>query len=231
LVSAVAGHEVPDEGADPVPVLPGGVGATRVEPFVGGDEVGSVLPERRQIVLADAGAEVEQHRRDRRRVGVDRAPGHGVELGWGVGEPGEDRADEDAAADPGLVEASHRVEASRRMGGPGLGEAPDVLVEGADREAQRDLGVAGGVGEEVPVPQDEGALGEDRERVAGLGEDLDDAPGEVVLAWGGRATSISNRMGESALGLVALAGCLLARIIVVARVQLRPSRDRARRGE
>lgn len=80
-----------------------------------------------------------------------------------------------------------RATASRRRAGggrPGLGEAPHILVEGADREAEGDVGASGGVGEQVPVAQDQGALGEDRERVAVLGEDLDDAAGEVVLAFG-----------------------------------------------
>ena len=67
---------------------------------------------------------------------------------------------------------------------PGSVRAPHVLVERADREAQLDAGAASRLDETVEVAEHERALREDRERVPGLAEDLDDALRQPVLPLG-----------------------------------------------
>ena len=99
-----------------------------------------------------------------------------------VGEPGQDRRDQHAARDAGLVQARERLDAAPGRGRAGLADAPDLLVECADREVDAHVGALGGGREQVEIAQDHGRLREDRERVAGAAERLDDAAREPVAA-------------------------------------------------
>ena len=86
---------------------------------------------------------------------------------------------------PGFVQAGDGLKVRRGTGGPRLGFAPPVVVESPGRDGALDVGAAERVGESIEVAEDEGALGEDRKRVAGLGEHVDDAPGEAYLSSAG----------------------------------------------
>ena len=68
------------------------------------------------------------------------------------------------------------------MGGRRLGLAPDVFVEGRDRERDRDARAARSLGEHVDVADDHRAARDDAERGARLGEGLDARAGEAVAA-------------------------------------------------
>jgi hypothetical protein len=128
---------------------------------------------------------VQQHRRDRRGTSVERASDHRVELGGASERPGSTGGDEDVAGHPGFVQAGDGLKVRRGTGGPRLGFAPPVVIESPGRDGALDVGAAERVGESIEVAEDEGALGEDRTRVAGLGEHVDDAPGEAYLSSAG----------------------------------------------
>ena len=121
-------------------------------------------------------------RRHRHRAGLDARRRRPLELRRAVGQAREDRRHQHAARDAGLVELRHGPQPLLRVRRAGLGGPPDVLVERADREVHPHVGARRRLRQQVEVAQDERRLGEDRERVAGLGEHLDDAAGQPVLA-------------------------------------------------
>ena len=126
-----------------------------------------------------------------------------------IGYPGKDGHHQHAGGDTRLVEPPDRVEALAWVGRPRLRTRPGIGVEGSDREVDADLGGPGGPGQDVQVPEHQGRLGEDRERVAPFGEYLDDLAGQLVLALrrlvGVGVGSHRDRMARPALwgGLVA----------------------------
>jgi hypothetical protein len=135
--------------------------------------------------LAHPGLQVDDH--PARDAGGARLGGgghHGVDGLGRVGEPGEDGGDEHPARQPPLPQLGQRLEALAGRRRAGLGRPPDVLVEGAHGEAHGHVGPLGRLGQHVGVPQHQGRLGQDGERVAGPAQLLDQAPGQVVLALG-----------------------------------------------
>lgn len=90
-----------------------------------------------------------------------------------------------ARQDAGLPQCGDGLQARLGVRGAGFGEPPHIVVDG--REGQRDARAhpaTGCLGEDVEVAADERALGQDRERVAGLRAGGDDAPGQAVAAFG-----------------------------------------------
>ena len=154
----------------------------RVHLLVGRDQVGPGPGQPPEVVLPDPRAQVEQDRGDRTGPGLDARLHHRLQLLGRVGQPRQHRRHQHAARHPGRVEPGHRLHPPQGMGRARLGELPHLLVEGADGEVGPHVGVGRGLGQEVEVAEDQRRLGEDGERVAGLGQHLDDAPGEVVLA-------------------------------------------------
>ncbi len=134
--------------------------------------------------FAGAGAEVEGEGGDAGGAGGGDLAEEGVQVFLGVGEGGQDRGDEDAAREACVADPADEVEAGLGAGGAGFEGVLEVAVQQGEGDADADRDGLGGLGEQGEVAGEDGALGEDGERGARVGEGLDDAGHEAVAALG-----------------------------------------------
>ena len=81
-----------------------------------------------------------------------------------VGEAGEEGAMPTDARTPASTSVAQRPQALARRRRPGLGRPPDVVVDGRDRERDRDVGAARRLREQLGVADDQRAARDDVER-------------------------------------------------------------------
>lgn len=101
-----------------------------------------------------------------------------------IGQTGEEGSHEHSGSHPRLRQLGDGLNPSHWGRRTGLGQAPHLGVEGAYREADRDIGAAGRLHEQVEVTRHESGFGQDGERVGKLGEHLEHSSSEPVLAFG-----------------------------------------------
>ena len=115
-----------------------------------------------------------------RGTGRDRGFDHAFDLARPIGDPRQDRCDQHASGDTGVVEGLHSIHPRARAGRPGLGRSPNVLVHGPDREGGRDGCDGRRFRQQVDVAQDERAFGEDGEWIPARDEGAQDAAHQAV---------------------------------------------------
>src|SRR2546423_5586598 len=141
------------------------VGA-RVELAIAGHELRVVVLEPREELLADAGPQVKEDRRDAGGARIERRRDHLAELTRVIRDAGQDRCDQDAARDARGVQRGDGLDPLAGVRRSGLAPPPRVVVERADRERGGDPCDASRVEQPIDVAQDQRALREDREGVA-----------------------------------------------------------------
>ena len=92
----------------------------------------------------------------------------------------DDRREIDRDRHARLAQPRHGLQPPRGRGGARLHAARQRPVEGRDRHGDMGEAVPGHVRQQVPVPEHEGGLGRDRDRVAAAGQHFEDAPHDAV---------------------------------------------------
>ena len=182
--STVGGDQAADDTTQALAHRRRGVGPPAVLVPVVPDQVGVLRLHPPEVVVLERSAQVQVLPGDEPGPGLRRPPHNLLDLGRPVGEPGQDGGHQHAGGNASVVETPHRVQALAGMGGSRFRAGPHVGIEGADREVNGHFGHLGRLGEQVEVPQHQWGLGQDRERVTSLDQDLDDPPCQLVLALG-----------------------------------------------
>src|SRR4051812_7935999 len=135
-------------------------------------------------MLAGPGTQEEQVRPDPAGARFTRRADHIFQLLGPVRDARQDGSHADARLDARVHERLESAEALARMRGAGLGPAPDLLVDGRDRERDRDRSAACRLGQDVDVADDQRTARDDAEGVRVVAQRLDAAARQAIAALG-----------------------------------------------
>ena len=127
-------------------------------------QLGIVLLQDREKPVPDPGIQAQWARGNETGSGPARRREQGIQAGQGIGDPGQDRCDDQSGIDPRRCQSFQRAQANGRHRGACLDAANQRGVQRHERDMDFQIVAALDLDEHVDVARDERALGDDADR-------------------------------------------------------------------